>query len=1289
MANNAESLLELNDIDDEIKDEIEDLITDKKEPEENKKLLVYRAKSVSIFKLICHLSGKLEIFLMILATISTIFSGCSGALWNIIQGNTINKLTEIIEIDINDEEYLNKLNGIEGFINKLIINFVILGAMTFLSNFLMLFLWGFSALRQMHKLKGNYFELILSQEQEWFDENNEYQFSTKVQTQLEQIEMGLGDRFGQIILMISEILSGLAVGFINSWSLTLIICSSFPLILISVLISDYYAEKLMIKSKDINEKAGGIAEELLYNIKTVTSFCNFDFEIRRYNDLIDEMDKYDQKKLLIESIAYGLLYLASFGSIALVLIHAKSLKINKEINYSSGLPYNSGDVVTVVMCVLDVIYSISGLGPSFQLVQKACIASSDYFVLLSKKKNIKIKESNFIPSRDEFQGKIEFKNVVFVYPKDKAKKIVLNNFNLIIEPGKKIALVGESGCGKSTTINLIEKFYEVNSGQILIDDIDIKKYNTEYLRDLIGYVQQEPALFNSSIRNNIILGREAKLKKIGSINNMLYESCDEAYINKFISKNQEKYDYIVGIKGSKLSAGQKQRIAIARAILMQPKILILDEATSSLDNKAARKVQKALDNICEKDITTFVISHRLSTIKNADIIYAMKEGRIVEKGTHNELIEQQGYYYSLIKEQLSEEEIKRINERHESMSLSINMKENMSIYFDKFNESVNLTEEEMSTTIIEQKPKEKKEKKEIKINKKKIWELVSDHKCSLIIGILSGLIYGSVSPFVGVYLGKTIFSLSLNDPDKIESDIFPFIIFFIIISVVGGLSIFLKIWKLQSLGLIISLKIKKKMIKKYLELNMSYFDNNENSPGTLSTKLAIDSGQLDSLILNLIGGILTSLSTLIVSFILGILYDWKITLILFLFSPLMIYGSLKKDDYKENGRQTSKESKVEAGSFLSECVTNMKTIYSFNFQNKANIIYKEFLNRENKNFLKNSIMQGFWLGLSLSVENFAFAVVYKVGFIFLKEKMSTFKNLICTIYNIYNSCDGLSDILRNMGDSGKAKLAYKSIFEVLNTKIEFSPFLENNKLKLDTKNLEGSIEFKNVYFSYPTKPDQLILKNLSFTINPGEKVGLVGLSGSGKSTIMKLIERFYDVNSGEILIDGENIKNYNLYELRKKIGFVEQEPSIFKRNVYENILYGNLNAKKEEIISMAKKTKISKLLYDDYEKKENPLSGGQKQRVSIARAFIKDPTILLLDEATSELDIETEIEIQKNIHEMTKNKTLITVAHRLNTIINSDVIFVLDHGQLSEKGTHDELVKLKGKYYTLYKYSKR
>ena len=664
----------------------------------------------------------------------------------------------------------------------------------------------------------------------------------------------------------------------------------------------------------------------------------------------------------------------------------------------------------------------------------------------------------------------------------------------------------------------------------------------------------------------------------------------------------------------------------------------------------------------------------------------MKEGKIVEKGTHKELLKNNGYYFNLIREQLTADEIRQLNEQNEGALNVLNTSSSfISAHFDEDDDDINESE---FLPLIDKNITSKE--KEIEINKKKLWELISDHKCSLITGTLAGLIYGAISPFVGIYLGQLAVSMSSSDPDKVQNDAYNFFIFFIVIAFIGGLSIFLKMWKLQSLGLIIAIKIKKKIIKKYLELNISYFDLKENSPGALSTKLAIDSSQLDTLILNLIGGILTSFSTLLISLILGIIYDWKITLILFLFMPLMIYGIIKKDDYKENGSEINKVSKIEAGSFLSECVVNTKTVFSFNYQKKAVITYESFLNNEKKYFLKNSILQGFWMGLGLSINNFAFGIAYKCGFIFLKNKSVTFQSLICCIYNIVNSCDGLSDILRNMGDSGKAKLAYKSVFDTLNKKIDFSPFETSNKSKLSPENIKGKIEFKNVYFSYPTKPDQLILKDLSFIINPGQNIGIVGLSGSGKSTIMNLIERLYDVNDGEVLLDDKNIKEYNLFLLRKKIGLVSQEPPIFKRNMYENILYGNLTAKKEEVFEMARKAEIQDFFLNKSNKKnENPLSGGEKQRVAIARAFIKNPQIVLLDEATSAMDKEMENEVRKNFFELKKNKTFITIAHRLSTIVDCDEIFVLDSGELVEKGTHDELIKLKGKYYTLYKYSRK
>ena len=203
-------------------------------------------------------------------------------------------------------------------------------------------------------------------------------------------------------------------------------------------------------------------------------------------------------------------------------------------------------------------------------------------------------------------------------------------------------------------------------------------------------------------------------------------------------------------------------------------------------------------------------------------------------------------------------------------------------------------------------------------------------------------------------------------------------------------------------------------------------------------------------------------------------------------------------------------------------------------------------------------------------------------------------------------------------------------------------------------------------------------------------MGLVGYSGCGKSTIIQLIERFYDVEdgNGEVLIDDINIKDYNIYSLRKKIGLVSQEPVLFKRSVYENILYGKLDANKEEVLKAAKAAAIEKFFNKkEMGTKEDPVSGGEKQRIAIARTFLKDPVILLLDEATSALDKESEKMVQESIDILQKGRTSVAVAHRLTTIQDSDVIIVMENGKLVEKGKHDELMKLGKKYAHLYKYS--
>ena len=1275
-------------IEQEKKDEKpDDSSKEKKKEEGEKDILIYKADSVNICKVIDHLSTGLDIFFMVFGAICTAGSGCVSSFSALILGGTINKLTVLVGIEkLNDIEYKERIDKVEPTLNKLILYFVYLAIFTLGVNFFMLFLWGFAAMRQMNSLKTKYFKLILSQEQSFFDANNSFEFSNKIQSQLEQIEQGLGDRFSQIILMLAETISGFTIGFITSWKLSLVICACFPIIIISVVISDFFSKKLVLKAKELNEVAGGVAEELLYNIKTVTSFCNFEWELNRYNQVIEEMNKYDQKRVMIQAIAFGLLYIASFVSIGGSVLLAAKLIIKKEVNHATKQPYNAGDIITVLGSVLNVVYSVSGLGPNFQIIQKSSIAASDYFYLLSKHKEKKVSLDAICPPRETFKGKIEFKNVKFMYPHDNTKKVILDNFNLTIEPGKKIAIVGESGCGKSTTINLIERLYDVNEGEILIDGINIKKYDLNYLRDLIGYVQQEPVLFNFSIKDNIIFGREKKLEKLGDINSMIRESCADAHIKDFIERNEDKYDYIVGIKGSRLSGGQRQRIAIARAILMKPKILILDEATSSLDNRSERQVQRALDNITQKNITTIVIAHRLSTIKNSDLIYVMNKGKIIERGTHDELLELNGNYAALVKSQLSPEEIINLNLKLKNKTASKDS--NVSEVKDTFNDDdISLNSSELlpsreSILIAE------KEKAKVKIEKRKLWSLIGDHKCDLVVGIIAGLLYGAMAPFIGMVMGKSVNALSSTDPETLRKGSLKYFIVFLCLGIVGGFTIFIRMWKLQSLGLTISIKVKKKIIEKYLELNMSFFDIDTNSPGSLATKLAIDSNQLDSLVLDIVGGILSVVSSLLISFILGAIYNIFITLVLYVFLPFVIYGMVKKGDYAENGRESNKLLKIEAGNILSESVVNIKTIFSFNFQKRALELYGNILNTEKKQFLKGALLQGFCVGLGLSANYFGIATVFKLSLTLLRKRKITFGNIFNCLYSIANSVDSLTSLLRNMGDSNKAKLAYKSVYDTLDTEVTISPFYNNNWYKISPENIKGKIEFKNVTFSYPTKPDKIILKDLSFTINPGQNVAVVGLSGSGKSTIIQLIERFYDVNKGEILLDGKNIKEYNLYELRKKIGLVLQEPSIFKRNLYDNILYGKLDSKKESVLDVAKRAKIEhKLMVNDYEDNKNPLSGGEKQRAAMARAFLKDPAIILMDESTSAMDKETENEVLHNFFEIMKGKTCVNVSHRLSSIIDSDVILVLDQGKLVERGNHQELIKLKGKYYTLYNYS--
>ena len=1253
-------------------------IPDQKELiEEN---LIFDYEYVNPIKLYYRISTKLDIFLMIIATILTIGAGLSNAIKSSLLGDAVNNLaTTVGTKELPDDEYEKLMDSVEPEIDKTIKKFLIYGSIMFVFHFLSEFLWLYSGLRQMHNLKISYFSTILRQEQSWFESNNIFELGTKVQSQIDAIQPAFGDTLGTMLLRIIEIISSYYIGFKTSWKLTLVLSAcGLPFIIAGFFFLRYGIRTQKLINLKMQQKAGGIAEELLYNIKTVSSFANFEYEIERYNKAFQSPNLKKIPKTINSGIVQGAVNLGIYLGFTITCIYGRSLIVSDyDINNVHHV-LTSGDVVTVLFAIRKALISFIEIPPILIIIRESCASASDYFALSRRNPKIITSKKNIIINRDEIKGRIEFKNVHFSYPdKERGDKAVLNGLDLVIEEGKKIALVGESGCGKSTAVSLIERLYEATQGEILLDGININEYNLEFLRSLIGYVKQETFLLNQSIKNNLLFGREEKIKNLGDINEIMDESCTDAGIRDFIIKKPDKYDYMVGIRGMKLLPGQRQRISIARALMAKPKIIILDEATSSLDNDAEKKVQDALDNINKKNITTLIIGNRLNIIKNADLIYVLKEGKVVEKGNHDELMSKNGYYTKLIKTEIKKE---ILGEKDFSQKLKLKNMRNMTLKFTNF------AGKTMKFDL------EQESEESTKFELSKILELVKDNKLDIVIGILGGLIYGAYIPCVSLLLGKITTSFALKDNSEMKKEVLKWALVLLAITIFAVVCNYFKALKLASLGSTVISKLRKKLFRKYLELHMGFYDFESNNPNELLSVITVEINYLRLIFTTILGAIVVTLGMIITAIIIGFYYDWKLTLILLCFFPFRLIFSYLVGKFKVGGKRKYKYIRIEASLFFSEIVANTKTIFSYNYQNCAIELYKNILKKENCDYIKDSIIISLLLSLGDFLTYASNSVAYKCAMKFIRDRRLTFgimNNVKKTLMSYLETTDitirGLSDFIR-------VKNGYKSVYRILNTKSEINAFKEENEnqISIDDNNFKGKIEFKNVTFSYPTKPNNKILKNISFIIPAGGKVALVGSSESGKSTIIQLIERFYDVNKGEILIDDINIKELNLYQLRKKIGLISQEPVLFKRRIYENILYGDLEADSSQVFDAANKAYIGKMLNDkDFKIIDNVGSFGEKQRVSIARVILKNPAILLTDDATAPLDNESEKEIKKSIFELQKGRTSVSVTHRLLNVIDYDLILYIENGKIVEEGNHNQLIAKKGKYYKLFSLSKK
>ena len=572
-----------------------------------------------------------------LALIPSIFIGCSNIIFYILIGLIVNELSK----------FSSSLNGSEVYDplpkGKLYVIYMSSLALAIgFCKFFDVFLWMKIGSLLSAKVRENMFKSMMSADIAFYDQQTVGSTIKLLLEDSQQVQNSFGTTKSIQISNAIQFIGSVCVLYLYNWKLAAIISVLLPACALFTALFSKLSVKPMTRADDFNSKTMTIAEEALSSYRTVKSFNAEKYETNKYESASLQSAKAEQKAGIFTNVLYVIIQVIFWVCICGVLYYGAVLIYD---DYKSGSNrFKIGDLIAFYGLSMIGYYGITTIQMSLSQESRMLASSQRIEEMINYEPTMQF-NGGYEP--DSFVGAIEFRNVSFKYPT--RDQFVLKNVSFSVDSKQCIALVGHSGSGKSTCAQLLERFYDVTEGLILIDGKDIKDYNPHFLHQKIGLVSQDPKLFSTTIRENVAYGsHNASMVDIE-------KACEIANAKHFIEKLENKYETVVGEKGHSLSGGQRQRISIARAILKNPSILITDEATSSLDARSEKKVQQALDNITEGR-TTVIIAHRLSTVKNAQQIYVFDSGEVVEQGTHNELIEKHGIYYNLFSKQLNAED---------------------------------------------------------------------------------------------------------------------------------------------------------------------------------------------------------------------------------------------------------------------------------------------------------------------------------------------------------------------------------------------------------------------------------------------------------------------------------------------------------------------------------------------------------------------------------------------------------------------------------------------------------
>ncbi|KAJ3527549.1 hypothetical protein NM208_g10646 [Fusarium decemcellulare] len=1151
----------------------------------------------------------IDVLLLIVGTITACSAGAPFPLMGIIFGQLVNDLNTA-SCDSGELVAQQSPEELQASINKKVLQITYIGVVSFALIYIYIVSWSIFSRRLEARLRDRYFMSILLQDATFFDKRQAGEISSRLNADIQAIQSGTSEKVGICMGCTSFFVSAYVVAFIKNSRLAGILVSLVPAFMLLAAIGSMFTAKFTSAMSEKIASASSIASETLSNIPVVQAFGAGPRLEAIFSERMKGARKQGINKAFVAAVQAGMLYFIAYSANALSFWQG-SKQIARTVEGKDDT--SVGDIYTVILLLVDACVILGGIAPLLPLIA----ASVGAFEKLRQDMECPAEIDAGSDKGEKLasvEGTVTFKDVTFAYV-SRPHHPVLKGVSFECPAGKQTALVGLSGSGKSTIAGLTSRIYDPTEGTVYLDGRDVKDFNVRSLRSHMSLVQQEPSLLDRSILENIALGimnspqpdhhrfravilgsglselaaklrngEDLKTATLGFGQDMVdlvdrvQQAAQLADAAGFVERLENGFGTLVGTGGKLVSGGQRQRLALARALIRDPKILILDEATASLDSASEHRIQMAIESIA-KNRTVIAIAHRLSTIVSADNIIVMNSGEVIEQGTHLELMALGGSYASMVRLQTVDSE--------DAGSMTSTVRETADGIYSKKDSISDLETKDIEMEEIAEPKEEEVEEKEATPtgdvaldSSKSAWTVIKSiggmarpYLLHIVVCLFAATIVGLTFSSAGLIFGYTIDNVSPCHP---ASDIRWAGKFF------GGMWFLVAVVELLAnttswtgFGMVaekLLYKIRVLCFRSLYKQDLDWHQSEGRTPTSLLSVITTDAAAVGGFSGSIIGTIFSIVVNFFVAIVLSHIIAWKIAIVCLVVVPLLLGSGIMQL------RSLSKFERRHAGAFSGavgisvEAVNSFKTISSLSIEDEVMGSYRRALKAPRNEITLASMYANLWLALANSTGNLIYAFAYWWGSTRITKGEATQREFFIILICLLVSAQLWGQMFSLAPEVSRARAAASRILSLINigsSKDQAS----QRKITLPVENTTGDVEakaeapvkgsgkgativFKDVKFSYPARPHIQILTGMSFSIQAGQFVGLVGPSGAGKSTIMSLVQRMYRPSSGTVEINGVNICAREGTEFRHDIAVVPQDCALFDGTIRFNVALG-------------------------------------------------------------------------------------------------------------------------------------